>query len=157
MNISKNTLSFSCSKKMLYLRTPPKIWKQLTDEFNFTIDLCASNENHLVDRYYTKEIDSLKQNWDNEVAYLHPLFDIKIGKFIKKAYHTKNSVIVCLIPASTHTAYFHDYIYHNPNVEIRFLRREPKGHRFGKDDGTPDDPNKLGYIKGLMIVIFNNK
>ena len=28
---------------------------------------------------------------------------------------------------------------------------------FGKDDGSPDDPNKLGYIKPLMILVFRNK
>ena len=58
-NISKKTLSFSCSKKMKYLRTPPDIWDQLKNEFNFTCDMCASDENHLVDKYYTKENSSL--------------------------------------------------------------------------------------------------
>ena len=32
-NISKKTLSFSCSKKMEYLRTPPDIWENLKNEF----------------------------------------------------------------------------------------------------------------------------
>ena len=52
-NIAKNTLSFSCSKKMKFLRTPVDIWEQLTDEFNFTCDMCASDNNHLVEKYYT--------------------------------------------------------------------------------------------------------
>ena len=37
--IAKNTLSFSCSKSMKYLRCPPNIWEELSTEFNFTIDL----------------------------------------------------------------------------------------------------------------------
>ena len=57
--IDKNTLSFSCSKKMLYLRTPKDIWNNLNKEFEFTCDMCASNENHLVDKYYTIDNSAL--------------------------------------------------------------------------------------------------
>ena len=57
MNISKKTLSFSCSKKMKYLRTPPDIWNDLKNEFDFTCDMCASHSNHLVDKYYTIDFD----------------------------------------------------------------------------------------------------
>ena len=79
------------------------------------------------------------------------------GKFVEKAYNTKNFTGVFLLPASTHTKYFHEWIYHNPNCEVRFLRKPVKGFRFGHDDGTEDDPTKIGYIKPLMIVIFRNK
>ena len=48
MNIAKNTLSFSCSKKMLFLRTPPNIWEELREEFDFTCDMCASDEKMIV-------------------------------------------------------------------------------------------------------------
>lgn len=154
--IQKNTLSFSCSKSMKYLRTPIDIWKDLKEEFNFTIDICASDNNHLLPRYYTKEIDGLKQDWNNEIAYIHPLFDGKIGKFVEKAYNSVGT-FVFLLPASTHTKYFHDYLYKNPNVEIRFLRKPNKGFRFLNDDGTDDDQSKIGYIKPLMICIMHNK
>ncbi len=109
-NIAKETLSFSCSKTMEWLRTPKDIWKNLSKEFDFTIDICASDENHLVDRYYTKEINALTQDWDNEIAYVHPLFDGKIGKFVEKASKHKGT-FVFLLPASTHTRYFHNYFY----------------------------------------------
>ena len=154
--IQKNTLSFSCSKSMKYLRTPTDIWKDLKEEFNFTIDICASDNNHLLPRYYTKEIDALKQDWNNEIAYVHPLFDGKIGKFVEKAYNSIGTFIF-LLPASTHTKYFHNYFYKNPNVEIRFLRNPNTGFRFLNDDGTDDDQSKIGYIKPLMICIMNNK
>ena len=152
----KNLLSFSCSKSMKWLRTPSDIWQGLSKEFNFTIDCCASHQNHLLPRYYTKEDDCLTKDWSGEIAYIHPLFDGKIGKFVEKAYNTKNFTGVFLLPASTHTKYFHEYCYHNPNCEIRFLRKPVKGFHFGHDDGTIDDPNKIGYIKPLMIVIFRN-
>lgn len=142
---------------MQFLRTPPDIWDELCAEFPFTIDVCASNENHLLPRYYTKEDDALTKDWSGEVAYIHPLFDGKIGKFVEKAYRTPNLTAVFLLPASTHTKYFHECIYKNPNCEVRFLRKPNKGFRFGKDDGSADDPDGIGYIKPLMIVVMRNK
>jgi hypothetical protein len=62
-----------------------------------------------------------------------------------------------LIPASTHTRYFHKYIYKQPNVEIRFLEKPVKGFRFLHDGGIEDDTTKIGYIKPLMLVIFNKQ
>ena len=136
--IAKNTLSFSCSKSMKYLRCPPKIWKELKKEFVFSIDLCASKDNHLLPRYYTIDNNCLDKDWTGEVGFCHPLFDSKIGKFVKKAFESKG-LFVLLLPASTHTKYFHEYLYKKPNVEIRFLRKPVKGFRFGKDDGSKDD------------------
>jgi len=141
---------------MKYLRTPKDIWEDLVKEFDFTIDICASNENHLLPRYYTIEDDALTKDWTGEIAYIHPLFDGKIGKFVEKAYNTPNLTAVFLLPASTHTKYFHEWFYHNPNCEIRFLRKGLKGFRFGHDDGTEDDVSKIGYIKPLMIVVMKN-
>ncbi len=154
-NISKKTLSFSCSKKMIYLRTPPDIWDNLKEEFNFTCDMCASDQNHLLDKYYTKENSALDKNWDNEIGYVHPLFDSNIGKFVEKASKHKGT-FVFLLPASTHTRYFHKYLYKKDNVEIRFLEKPNKGFRFGKDDGSEDNLEGIGYIKPLMICIMKN-
>ena len=156
MNIAKNTLSFSCSKKMKYLRTPIDIWEDLSNEFDFTCDMCASDENHLIDKYYTIDNSALDKDWTDEIGYVHPLFDGKIGKFVEKAYNTRG-FFVFLLPASTHTKYFHEYLYKRDNVEIRFLRKPVKGFHFGCEDGTPTDPNSLGYLKPLMILIFRNK
>jgi len=155
LNIAKNTLSFSCSKKMKFLRTPPDIWESLQKEFDFTCDMCASDDNHLLDKYYTEENSALNHSWDNEVGYIHPLFDSKIGKFVEKASKSKGT-FVFLLPASTHTKYFHDHFYKKDNVEIRFLRKPKNGFRFGNDDGSVDNMEGIGYIKPLMIVIMKN-
>ena len=154
--VPKNTLSFSCSKTMEFLRTPSDIWTDLSGEFKFTIDICASDANHLLPRYYTKENSALTKDWTGEVAYIHPLFDSKVGKFVEKAFRTPNLTAVFLLPASTHTKYFHEYFYKNPNCEIRYLRKPNKGFRFGKDDGSKDNGEGVGYIKPLMIVVMKN-
>jgi len=154
--IQKNTLGFTCSKSMKYLRTPKDIWESLNKEFNLTIDVCASDKNHLLPRYYTKEQDCLKQDWTGEVVYLHPMFDMFIGKFVEKAFNSK-CLTIMLLPSSTHTRYFHKFIYKNPNCKIRFLEKPNKGFRFLNDDGSDDDTKKIGYIKPLMIVIMDNR
>lgn len=154
--IAKNTLSFSCSKKMKYLRTPTDIWADLQKEFAFTCDMCASDENHLVEKYYTIDNTSLDKDWNGEVGYVHPLFDGKIGKFVEKAHNSKGT-FVFLLPASTHTRYFHRFFYKRENVEIRFLEKPNKGFRFGADDGSEDLPGSIGYIKPLMVCIMINK
>jgi len=154
--IAKNTLSFSCSKKMKYLRTPVDIWSDLSKEFNFTCDMCASDENHLLSKYYTINDSALEKDWNGEVGYVHPLFDGKIGKFVEKASNSKGT-FVFLLPASTHTKYFHEFFYEKDNVEIRFLRKPVKGFRFLNDDGSCDDESKIGYIKPLMICIMRNE
>jgi hypothetical protein len=99
--------------------------------------------------------DGLAQDWTDEIVYCHPLFDTNIGAWVKKAFQS-NCTTVLLLPAATHTAYFHNYIYGNPRCEIRFLRKPSRGFRFGADDGAADDPARLGYIRPLMIVIFRN-
>lgn len=156
-NISKQTLSFMTSKSYKFLRTPVDIWEKLSKEFDFTLDACASDKNHLLPKYYTKEQDCLKQDWIGEVVYLHPMFDMHIRKFVEKAFNSQCTTVM-LLPASTHTKYFHDYIYKNPNCEIRFLKKPPKGFNFGHDNGEIAEipKGKVGYIKPLMIVIFRN-
>jgi len=154
-NIAKNTLSFSTSKVMKYLRTPVEIWKDLIQEFDFTLDACASDQNHLLPKYYTKENSCLDKDWTDEVVYCHPMFDIYIPKFVKKAYESKCTTVM-LLPASTHTKYFHDYCYTNPKCTYRFLRKPTKGFRFLNDDGSMDEQSDIGYIKPLMILIFRN-
>ena len=103
--LKKNTLSFSCSKSMKYLRTPTDIWDELKKEFNFTLDACASDENHLLDKYYTKDNSALDKDWTDEIGYVHPLFDVKIPKFVEKANNSKG-IFVFLLPVVTHIISF---------------------------------------------------
>ena len=90
------------------------------------------------------------------------MFDMHIGNFVEKCSKEK-CLSVMLIPSSTHTRYFHKFIWDKKNnkpknnVEVRFLEKPNKGFNFGHEDGTYEDikAGKVGYIKPLMIVIFN--
>lgn len=43
--------------------TPQKIYDELNEEFHFTLDPCATSENHKCDTYYTAEDDGLSKSW----------------------------------------------------------------------------------------------
>lgn len=151
---SFNITTKSKNLEMKWIRTPKVIWESLSKEFNFTVDACASDKNHLVSKYWTKENSALNNNWNGEVVYCHPMYDSKIPKFIKKAIDSK-CLSVFLLPASTNAIYFHKYLYKKPNVEIRFLPRTKSntGYKMLSDDN--EEP-KFGYIRPLMVVVINN-
>ena len=161
-NLLTSTSKFGYKKnlQMKFIRTPKEIWEELKIEFNFTVDACASDKNHLLPKYWTKDIDALKQNWDNEIVYCHPMYDIKIPKFIKKAFNHK-CLSVFLLPSSTNSVYFHKYLWDNKNhkskdnVEIRFIEKAKGkyGHKFLNDNN--EEP-KTGYLRPLMIVVIDN-
>lgn len=43
--------------------TPQWLFDELDTEHHFTLDPCATDENHKCDMYYTKAQDGLKQSW----------------------------------------------------------------------------------------------
>ena len=43
--------------------TPDAFFQDLDREFHFDLDVCASDENHKCDRYFTKEQDGLSHSW----------------------------------------------------------------------------------------------
>ena len=139
---------------MKWIRTPKSIWENLSKEFNFTVDACASHKNHLLPKYWTKDNSALDKNWDNEIVYCHPMYDIYIPKFIKKAIESK-CITVFLLPASTNAEYFHKYLYKKQNVDIRFLPREKGGNGYKFYSDNNEDP-KTGYLRPLMVVIIDN-
>ena len=43
--------------------TPQDFFDDLNNEFNFTLDVCADDNNHKCQKYFTKSDDGLKMNW----------------------------------------------------------------------------------------------
>lgn len=133
--------------------TPADLFAELHKEFNFTIDVAASDTNHKLPRYYTKEQDGLAQSWAGETVFCNPPYSRKRkgnpgqAAWVKKAYEEaqKGATVVLLIPARTETEAFHEYIL--PHAEIRFLR----GRLHFEDKGQPRDaapfPSMLAIFK----------
>lgn len=43
--------------------TPQSFFDELNKEFNFTLDPCATDDNHKCEKYYTMDQDGLLKNW----------------------------------------------------------------------------------------------
>src|ERR671925_2236107 len=89
--------------------TPPSLFRLLEREFGFTLDVCASRRNHKCAAYYTREQDGLRQRWSG-TCWMNPPYGRDIGAWIRKAREEslRGARIICLLPARTDTAWWHD-------------------------------------------------
>jgi phage N-6-adenine-methyltransferase len=103
--------------------TPIAVFRELDKEFGFDLDVCALPENAKCKRFFTPETDGLSQDWGRSVCWMNPPYGREIGKWIKKAYESAQAgaTVVCLIPARTDTAWWHDYVAPGA-ADIRFIR-----------------------------------
>lgn len=100
--------------------TPQKLFDELNNKYHFTLDPCATDENHKCDKYYTKEQDGLKMSWGRERVYVNPPYGKEIYKWIEKCYNENKlgTFIVLLVPARTDTRWFHNFIYKKHKIEF---------------------------------------
>lgn len=123
--------------------TPLDFFNKLNEEFNFTLDPCATKQNAKCKKFYTIKDNGLIKSWDNEIVFCNPPYGDEIKNWVKKASEARGGVVVLLIPARTDTKYFHEYIYNKS--EIRFVKGRLK---FGESTNSAPFPS--------MIVIFRN-
>lgn len=79
--------------------------------YNFTLDPCCTHENAKCPKHYTIAEDGLMQDWSKERVWMNPPYGRQIGEWMRKAYgaSTSGALVVCLVPARTDTAWWHDY------------------------------------------------
>jgi phage N-6-adenine-methyltransferase len=128
--------------------TPQDFFDNLNQTFNFTLDPCASHENHKCAKYYTKDDDGLSKSWEGETVFMNPPYGRDVKKWMKKAYEeSKHATVVCLIPARTDTAYWHDYCMKG---EITFIRGRLK---FGNSKQSAPFPSAVVIFKNKMLEV----
>lgn len=122
--------------------TPRHIFNELNHEFSFELDVCADHDNAKCSRYFTKEDDGLKQEWQG-VCWMNPPYGKTIGKWMQKAYESaqQGATVVCLVPARTDAAWWHDWAMKG---EIRFLRGRLK---FGGGKDSAPFPSAVVVFK----------
>ncbi|MFN0218849.1 MAG: DNA N-6-adenine-methyltransferase [Hyphomicrobium sp.] len=115
--------------------TPQTFFDRLHDEFNFTLDPCATSENAKCPRFFTKDQDGLAQDWGPERVFCNPPYGKQISKWAQKAWLSskRGALVVLLVHARTDTKWFHDFVY--GKAELRFVRGRLK---FG--DGIQSAP-----------------
>ena len=128
--------------------TPRDFYEKLDAEFHFDFDPCPLNENEI-----TPDKDGLLIEWGKR-NYINPPYSRKLKEaFVRKAVEEsrRGKLCVMLLPVSTSTALFHDWI--KPNArEIRFVRGRISFegiNTFGKKVGKGSAP-----MHDSMIIVL---
>lgn len=135
------------SKSVEY-STPSFIVSPLVKEFNLQIDVCASENNHKLPKYFTKEDDAFSKSWDGN-CWMNPPFDRNLGKWVRKAHKETyrdneiNGTKVCLFPMRANTQWWSDVC---KDSEIRFINGEVNFN---------NEPRGLWWP--MCIMIFGEK
>lgn len=128
--------------------TPTSFYEQLDKEFNFDFDPCPFQ--HDIDKW-----DGLKIDWGQR-NFINPPYSQKLKEsFVIKAIEEsrKGKLCVMLLPVSTSTKLFHDWILPNQS-EIRFIRGRIKFSGINtKGESVSDKPG----MHDSMVVIFDGR
>lgn len=102
--------------------TPQQFFNDWAKLFPFTLDVCAGASNAKCARYFDRETDGLRQDWAPETCWMNPPYGREIGRWVRKAYEEsqKGATVVCLLPARTDTAWWHDYVIEH--AQVAFIR-----------------------------------
>jgi site-specific DNA-methyltransferase (adenine-specific) len=102
--------------------TPQQFFNDWAKLFPFTLDVCADASNAKCPRYFDREADGLRQDWAPETCWMNPPYGREIGRWVRKAYEEsqKGATVVCLLPARTDTAWWHDYVIEH--AQVAFIR-----------------------------------
>jgi phage N-6-adenine-methyltransferase len=137
-------------------RTPPRLFAALDAEFHFTVDVCATRENRLCERYIGPDhhdarfCDALLGKWGfAETCFMNPPYSrdegIDIAPFIAKAYdEAELNTVVALVPARTDTRWWHAYVMRAD--EVRLI---PHRIRFFRPNGIEAD--SAGFPSAVVI------
>ena len=136
-----NKVHFSSNSNEWY--TPKDLFDKLDKEFQFTLDPCCTELSALCKKFYTVLDNGLEQDWSGDTVFMNPPYGREIKDWIKKAYteSKRGATVVCLIPARTDTAYWHDYCCKG---EVRFLR----GRLSFSNKGTAPFPSAVVIFRG---------
>lgn len=136
--------------------TPLEFFASLNEEFNFTLDVCATPTTAKCTSFFTPEDDGLSKPWiapGGGAVFCNPPYSRRTKEspgqedWIRKAAEEGSkpgAVVVMLIPARTDTLAFHQYIYHK--AEIRFIKGRLRFLVNGKAGDAAPFPS--------MVVIF---
>ena len=118
--------------------TPRDFFDDYNAIYHFDVDVCATAENALCAKFYSPEDNGLSKEWHG-VCWMNPPYGREIIKWMKKAYESSlhGATVVCLVPARTDTAWWHDYAMKG---NIEFIRGRLK---FGSSKNSAPFPSAV--------------
>jgi len=149
-----NDLMFS--KNSDEWESPQWLYDKLDSVFHFTLDPCATHENHKCEKYYTIEENGLLQDWEDEIAFINPPYS-QTKLWAKKCSEAQygGAQIVLLIPSRTDTIYLQNYIFPDSNI-ICFIKGRLK---FGNQKNSAPFPSLLavyGVLSDKQLYTLND-
>jgi len=124
--------------------TPVELYDWLNQTFQFTLDPCATDENHKTSRYFTIAGNGLSQSWANERVFMNPPYS-EVKLWMEKAYlsaQNGGASVVCLVAARTDTRWWQDWVLNKAN-EIQFLAGRVMFSRPGKGANAAPFPSAV--------------
>ena len=106
-------------------RTPSDFILAVSREFMIDVDVCASNENCIVNTFFSRESDGLSKTWfsdDEKTAWCNPGFSSArdwVEKAVSETQCAVGATAILLLPAAPSTKWW-DYAV-NCGAEIRLL------------------------------------
>ena len=91
--------------------TPQLLFNKLDKIFDFTLDVCADEDNKKCQDFYSIEDDGLAQEWRG-VCWMNPPYGRAMGSWMRKAYESSvhnNATVVRLVPARPDTKWWQSY------------------------------------------------
>jgi len=116
--------------------TPAELFAELDRQFHFTTDVAALPDNAKCARFFTPGQDGLKQRWTG-VCWMNPPYGYALRRWLKKAHESAQAgaTVVCLLPARTDCAWWHDYVL--PHAEVSYIRGRLKFNGSGNSAPFP--------------------
>lgn len=137
-------MSVHFSSKTDMWATPQEFFDKYDARFNFETDVCASPENAKCRTYFTEQVNGLAQKWSGS-CWMNPPYGRAIKEWMRKAYESSldGATVVCLVPARTDTAWWHDYA---AKGDIEFIRGRIK---FGGHKNSAPFPSAVVVFRGV--------
>ena len=145
--------------------TPTAFFRPLHDEFNFTVDVCATAESAKVPRFYSAADNGLRQSWAGERVWCNPPYS-DIEPWVRKAeFETFRGceLVAMLLPSWTDREWWHEFIEPfrdrkrpsdlvgpAPRIETRFIRPRIVFGRPGDPEGLRS-PRSPDFWNALVI------
>jgi len=129
-------------------QTPPEIFAALHKEFNFGIDVAASDANHLLPFYFTEKDSALEQTWSppgfDGYVWCNPPYSDITPWVLKAADQNKFGSVgtVMLVPADFSVGWFRQALLSVSEVRIitggrlSFVRADTKQPVNGNNKGS---------------------
>jgi len=123
--------------------TPQDFFDKYNEIYHFETDVCAIPSNSKCSKFFCPEQNGLKQVWKGS-CWMNPPYGRTIKEWVKKAYESSRdgATVVCLLPARTDTAWWHDYCMKG---DVEFIRGRLK---FGGSKNSAPFPSAVVVFGG---------